>query len=100
MSKLEASWGPLGGMLAPCWRSWGHLGAYWLQVEGSWGHLGSKLEGLGAILAPTWEVLGGLGQKAEIFMVPVGSWGCSKFRQPILEKVLVDFWGVGGWGVT
>ena len=36
---------------------------------------------LGGILAPSWEVLGGLGQKAEIFMVPVGSWGGPKFRE-------------------
>ena len=40
-----------------------------LQVGGSWGHLGSKLEGLGAILAPTWGVLG------PSWLQDEGSWG-------------------------
>ena len=73
------------------------LGPCWLQVGGSWDHLGSKLGVLGAILAPSWRVLGQVG----------GSWGHLGSKLGGLGGILAPTWGVlgpswlqdeGSWG--
>ena len=59
-------------MLTPSQGSWGPS---WLQVGGLENHFGYMLEGLEAVLAPNWEVLGGLGDMSNWIFIDVDGIG-------------------------
>ena len=105
--SFEASWGPFGGFL-----SWVPLGASWKPLGASWGFLraeGSNFRFVfpswapsGAVLGPSWGLLGRLGAS---WAVLAASWAVLGPSWGVLERssgVSGASWAVLGasWGLT